>query len=408
MKKKLFAILTLISLSSWMGGFSIARAQQEDYDSEIQGLNQQIQSQNQQLEAIKQSQKQYADKIKSTQNQKATLSNELQILSDGVEKTKLEIEANQLEINKTDLEIKKANIDISNENDAIDKEKTNISGLLKLLYKQQDVSTLEVLLLNNSLADFVNQAHYLQNTNKELANSLDSLKKDKAALENNRALLTEKEKSLTDLQASLGQKQAVLEQNQQDQTYILEETKQSERRYQALLKEAQLQEQQTNNEIFSLEKTVRDKLSASKQKRLAASSSGFIWPVPKNYITTTFHDPDYPFRKLIGEHPGVDIRASQGTALMAAAAGYVARVKFDGSRNYAYIMIIHADGLSTVYGHVSAVNVEADDYVSQGQVIGKTGGLPGSVGAGPFTTGAHLHFEVRKDGIPVDPLGYLP
>ena len=135
---------------------------------------------------------------------------------------------------------------------------------------------------------------------------------------------------------------------------------------------------------------------------------GLIWPTDGHYITTLFHDPDYPFRKSIGEHPAIDIRSSQGSPLYAVADGYVARVKFDGSRAYSYIMIIHGNGLSTVYGHVSGVSVQTDDYVTQGQIIGKSGGMPGTSGAGAFTTGPHLHFEVRKDGIPVNALDYLP
>ena len=131
-----------------------------------------------------------------------------------------------------------------------------------------------------------------------------------------------------------------------------------------------------------------------------------IWPVPENIITSTFHDPDYPFRYLF-EHPAIDIKAAQGTTLRAAASGYVARVQINGT-NYGYIMIVHGDGLSTVYGHVSASFVSADDYVIQGQPIGKSGGMPGTTGAGPLTTGPHLHFEVRKNGIPVNPLNYLP
>jgi murein DD-endopeptidase MepM/ murein hydrolase activator NlpD len=94
--------------------------------------------------------------------------------------------------------------------------------------------------------------------------------------------------------------------------------------------------------------------------------------------------------------------------LRAAGDGYVARVKFSGTTAYAYIMIIHSNGLSTVYGHVSSVSVEQDQYVLQGDKIGLTGGAPRSIGAGAFTTGPHLHFEVRKNGIPVNPLDYLP
>jgi len=74
---------------------------------------------------------------------------------------------------------------------------------------------------------------------------------------------------------------------------------------------------------------------------------------------------------------------------------------------YAYVLIIHTGNLSTLYGHLSQIYITGDQFVNKGDVVGLSGGRPGTVGAGPFVTGPHLHFEVRSNGIPVDPMGYL-
>ncbi len=408
MKKIIRISIFLIALGLLFNRPNLAfSGYEEEINQEIKNLNDKISGSKKKIDDIQNKQKEYNELIAQKRNEQSSLNNDLEILNTQVAKAELDIEASELEIDKTNLEIKKTALDIQDKDDQINKEKEHIATMLKLMYKQDQVSALEILLLNNSLADFINQLQYLENTNEEISDSVGELKDSKDKLEENKRLLTAKQEELNKLRATLEEQKLALTQQQEDKNFILEETKQSEKKYQYLLEAARKEQERTSAEISGLERSVRDKLKKLKGNA-DLNYSGLIWPTGKSYVTATFHDPSYPFRKSLGEHSGADIRASYGTTLRAAANGYVARAKFDGSKNYAYIMIIHGDGLSTVYGHVSAVNVKADEYVVQGQIIGKTGGLPGSPGSGPFCTGAHLHFEVRKNGIPVDPLEYLP
>ncbi len=386
-----------------------ARSEDDDLlNIEIQQLNTQIQAQKQQLDAIAAKQKDYSTAIAAKQAEKNNLNSQLEILETRAAKAQLEIESANLEISKTDLEARKISLDIIDTNSRIDQQKEHISKLLRLVYKQDQISALEILLLNDSISEFLNQSKYLENANEELRNSLAKLQNDKDRLDKAQIDVQEKAETLNKLKKSLEEKKAQLAYEQEEKNYLLEETRSSEKAYQDLLQQAKREAAQAAAEISSLENTIRNKMAQKDKDRLESSDSTLTWPVPGRTITATFHDPDYPFRRIIGEHSGVDIRSKQGSPLYAAADGYVARVKFDGSTAYAYIMIVHNDGISTVYGHVSGVNVAADQYVTKGQLIGRTGGGAGMPGSGPFSTGAHLHFEVRKGGIPVNPLNYLP
>ncbi len=407
--KRLIKISFLsICLAALITGGPLASGQYSSPEAEINALNLKIQEQKKQLEAVQAKQKEYQEKIAAKQKDKANLQNQLSILDDSLTKSQLDIEAVSLEISQASLELKKVEMDIAGLDEKIEKQKEHISSLLRLVYKQDQVSTLEMLLLNGSLSEFMNQAKYLADANEEIGRSVEDLRQDKEGLESNQALMKENKEKLDKLKDQLEEKQSNLAYEQQNKVYLLEETKSSEKEYQSLLQQAKREQQQINAEIASVEALIREKMSQQEKNRLESGNNTIAWPVPKNYITSTFHDPDYPYRNIIGEHPAIDIRAGQGTTIRAAADGYVAKVRYDGSKSYAYIMIIHGDGLSTVYGHVSAVYVSPDQYVVQGQTIGRSGGTPGTPGSGPFSSGPHLHFEVRKDGLPVNPLNYLP
>ena len=72
------------------------------------------------------------------------------------------------------------------------------------------------------------------------------------------------------------------------------------------------------------------------------------------------------------------------------------------------IVLKHDGGFATLYGHVSKFLVKEGDVIRSGDPIALSGGEPGTPGAGHLTTGPHLHFQLLKNGQPVDPLDYLP
>ncbi|MEA2410642.1 MAG: hypothetical protein QOC77_1203 [Thermoleophilaceae bacterium] len=124
-------------------------------------------------------------------------------------------------------------------------------------------------------------------------------------------------------------------------------------------------------------------------------SGNFIWPVNGPIVS--------PFGMRWGRlHAGVDIAVPSGTPIRAAAAGTVAFTQPEASSGgYGnYTCIAHGGGISTCYAHQTSFAVSGGQQVSQGQVIG-------TVGCTGHCFGPHLHFEVRINGTPVDPLGYL-
>ncbi len=131
----------------------------------------------------------------------------------------------------------------------------------------------------------------------------------------------------------------------------------------------------------------------------------FIWPA-KARITAGFLEKSYAAFFGI-PHKGIDIAVPQSTPVKAAADGIVYLAK-DAGMGYSYILIGHRNGYATLYGHISRIDVSEGDPVDAGQIIGLSGATPGTPGAGLVTTGAHLHFEMTKDGKHIDPETVLP
>jgi murein DD-endopeptidase MepM/ murein hydrolase activator NlpD len=139
--------------------------------------------------------------------------------------------------------------------------------------------------------------------------------------------------------------------------------------------------------------------SASASNQGPMGNGTFARPIPGAAITSGFGYRTDPITGAQGLHSGIDFGASCGTPIMAAGSGTVLSAGWNGGYGNATI-INHGGGLATLYGHQSQIGVSVGESVSQGEVIGY-------VGTTGRSTGCHLHFEVRVNGNPVDPSGYL-
>ena len=133
----------------------------------------------------------------------------------------------------------------------------------------------------------------------------------------------------------------------------------------------------------------------------AYSLDGGAHTVPSIWPTAGYVSSPYGLRWNGSEfHQGIDIAAETGTPIVATADGIVTTAGWDGSGYGNMVDIDHGDGIMTRYGHASAVAVTVGQEVRRGQVIAY-------VGSTGYSTGPHLHYEVRVSGQPVNPAGYL-
>lgn len=135
---------------------------------------------------------------------------------------------------------------------------------------------------------------------------------------------------------------------------------------------------------------------------LALSDTGdgtFGWPVSGGEISSFYGLRADPFGRGGSDyHPGIDIAVDYGTPIKAAAAGTVTEADVNGGYGR-FVSIDHNNGLTTCYGHMSAIAVQPGQKVRRGDVIGY-------VGSSGYSTGPHVHFEIRQNGSTVNPLNY--
>jgi len=375
---------------------------------EIKELNDKIKQHKDKIKELEEAMAKYQKGIEEKKLEAISLKNQLNLLDGKIKHIETDVNLTKEKIESTQLEIKALEISIGDKTTVIDRQKKMIDVMVKKINADDQKNSVEILLTNDTFADFYSQLKNLEDIYTDLGRSVKTLRIAKEELSNKKEQVDERKRTYENLKKQLENKKQDLNEQVNGKTELLTETKASEAQYQTLLANLKKQNQAIEGEIRNYEDQVRKKLAdQNKIKTVPAGDVEFSWPVPSRYITAYFHDKQYPFRNVF-EHNAVDIRAAYGTPIRAASSGYVGRARTcTTSSCYAYVLLIHTSNLSTVYGHLSKITVGADEFVNKGDIIGYSGGTPGTVGAGPFVTGAHLHFEVRLNGIPVDPLGYL-
>ena len=317
----------------------------------------------------------------------------------------------------------------------------------EFLEKNEVQGMLEILFTDKSNAEELLEISALEEVEKKSRESFYLLEKASSRVNESEFIIQKENQKILDLLAKIESEKQKLEEKKLEKKYLLLDTKNSEKEYQKLWKQSLAQMHQAalevksikeesgdlNNELKKIEKKMRfekriitkerirekilEEISDSAQMSVndlgkifsfeSSEYSPLNWPVnPKKGISAYFHDEGY--KKRFGlNHNAIDIPVEQGSDVAAATAGYVYKA-VDNGMGYSYIILLHRDNIRTVYGHVSEILVKEGQMVQEGEIIAKSGGRPGTKGAGRLTTGSHLHFEVLEGEKWKNPLEYLP
>ncbi|MDD5627186.1 MAG: peptidoglycan DD-metalloendopeptidase family protein [Patescibacteria group bacterium] len=435
-RKVILFLIILLAVNSVSLKPIRAQDNSEEEKASILDLQNQIQDKAGQIDEIQDKIAAYEKEVDNLQNKAATLKGHINILDSQINKTEDEVNLLNSEIQQKELEIKKLALDINLTQKEIDKKLEEIETILQEINSLDEdylgseeaesrgiidiiIQFFKVIIKYNSWAEYEKTVEDTSTINDILKQKRDKLSDLQANLEADKKMTENKVAELTDRRKELENKQQVLAEEKTAKKEILSQTQENEEKYEALLEKAAAAQRALNQEVVTLKEEVRKKI-ATLQEGAQNLNAILTWPIPYRRITSTFHDPSYPYRRYF-EHNAIDIACPQGTPIYAPAAGYVARTR-DAGYGYNYITLIHTEKLQTRYGHVSAFAVQEGDFVKAGQIIGYTGATPGTPGAGYFTTGPHLHFEVHIGTDEIDsasgqtythweatnPLQYLP
>ncbi len=344
-----------------------------------------IAASNQELEQKKERREQLQAEIEQREAEAGSLEAEARAINKNMQILRGEIAKLDEEIAKIESRVRTAQARIDALQADIDKIERTATRQAVSLYKSGATETLDALLNARSLTELDNRVEMLgvaaqENTGAlvkfgrlqvEIKAAHQDLYDEKEELESVRDEQDAYYASLDDQHDKLRENIAAIE-AQLGKKYALENTLESD--------------------IQAMEQRILEKTTLHSVAILGKSSEGYIWPLNGNI--TSYYGPRWGRM-----HTGIDIDGATGQPTVASNSGTV--ILASSYSGYGNAVIIDHGGVQTLYAHLSSFNVSEGQQVAQGEIVG-------AVGCTGSCTGDHLHFEVRVNGSPVDPMNYLP
>jgi murein DD-endopeptidase MepM/ murein hydrolase activator NlpD len=389
-------LIVLIAFAALASGGAAAGPAGGATSAEIQ---QKLQSARDKIKAAEDKKQSLSDQIGDLDGRLAAIQKKLDGLGGQIEavEEKLDVTREKLDVLRKELRLKR--LELAEAQAELELEQDNFAQRAVLSYKSDDLSYIDVLLSSSDFEDLISRANTISDLiggNNALVGGLEEIRDEVDA---EKDAIAKREQAVADaahvLQVKSDELAALRAQQAASQAAAL-----------AVRQEKRGALKGVNEDLAELERQENQLLSESQALSGVVGGSGstgsgngsLSWPVSGPVVSPFGYriHPILGYKKL---HTGIDIAVGYGVPIHSAAAGTVIYASWMGG--YGNVIIVdHGDGLSTLYAHQSSLAVGNGVRVSRGQTVGY-------VGSTGFSTGPHLHFEVRVNGTPVDPMGYL-
>jgi murein DD-endopeptidase MepM/ murein hydrolase activator NlpD len=334
------------------------------------------------------------DEIDAEQAEAGSLKDRIDILSGQISDLHREIARLDADIARVQAEVRTAEAQIARTQKRIDGVAERARDQAVALYKAGTTETLNALLNSKTIAELDARIEMLDLAAQENTDALVAYGRLKEEMQRQARALFDKREQLSGIRSQRAEVVATLEDRENQLAADL-----------ASLENEIVSHKNQEGNLEDRAAELRDDILAAQAPTVVPagpvanvqpsgpSGSGFIWPL-NGPVTSGY---GYRWGRM---HTGLDIDGYTGQGIVASKSGRVILASsYSGYGNT--VIIDHGGGISTLYGHMSAFAVSRGQSVAQGQRVG-------SVGCTGSCTGDHLHFEVRVNGRPVNPLGYLP